>query len=61
MIGLHVSLRCRDLQVILGINFWSMKLAVANDEKENRCICYFKVDFIPICFFILLQATIDAI
>ena len=41
MIGLHVSLRCRDLQVILGINFWSIKLAVANDEKENRCICYF--------------------
>ena len=61
MIGLHVSLRCRDLQIILGINFWSIKLAVANDEKENRCICYFKVDLIPICFFILLQATIDAI
>ena len=35
-IGLHVSLRCRDFQIILGIDFWSKKIAVANDEKENQ-------------------------
>ena len=61
MIGLHVLLRCRDLQIILGINFWRKTSCCQRRKRKSAYRLFYKVDLIPICFFILLQASKDAI